>query len=278
MRISALIVLAGLLAAAAGLASAQTAGSKPTVLVTGDSYTRRSGLCSTTNFSNCENNQELPRQDSYSIYLNSSSVYHVVLSDNSARGGETCAAGGWTFSGGLHNGFAKGLVSDVAGRISNRDANVVSILIGVNDILLHNQSQASLQTCLYNLIVQAAQSGKKIVVMTYPPVRSDAQLWGAGINPNAKIAEVNNAIRYAVGLYNMDYGNANVRLAETSNAWTAAEAPAHTHYWTNVQDNINFPDNTSQSAPDGAHPNTRGARRLAKAWVEQVCGKGWINC
>lgn len=281
MKIIGPCALAALVLIFPNLTLAQTAQLKPKVIVTGDSYTRQSGGCSTNSYAACEQAQQIPHQHSYSLYLNSATSYRVVVSDNSARGGDTCLPGLGTgyLPGGLHAGFDIGLtyvdssrgIDNVRDRILVRDGNVVTIMIGANDILKYQAPQSQLQACLYNLLVRVGSSGKKVVMMTYPPARSNALLWGS-VNANAKITEVNDAIRFAVGLYQINFGNTNVRLVDTSNAWTVSEAPAFTVYSALQQDNV------SQFAPDGAHPNTAGGRRLAAAWNQQLCGTGWINC
>lgn len=243
------------------LAAASITVTKPVVLVTGDSFTRRSGLCPSTSYDQCEASQTLPQQESYSLYLNSATRYGVMVTDNSARGGDTCTSGNGVLAG-LHSGAAKGLVSDVTGRINSREANVVSILIGANDVLLHNRTTAELTTCLRSVYAQVIPSGKKIVAMTYPPVINQAGLsspWGPSTTNNARLIAVNAAIRAAVAEHNAIYPSSPVLLAETSLAWTESTAASHI-------------------IGDGIHPSVTGARRIATTWFQQVCGRGYIAC
>jgi lysophospholipase L1-like esterase len=259
MKTSRLVALA--CALLPSLVAASITVTKPVVVVTGDSFSRRSGVCSTTSFDQCEASQQLPQQESYSLYLNSATRYGVVVTDNSARGGDTCTAGNGVL-GGLHAGTAKGLVSDVNGRINIREANVVSILIGANDVLLHNRTSAELTACLRSVYAQVIPSGKKIIAMTYPPVINQAGLstpWGPSTTNNSRLLAVNTAIRTAVAEHNAAYPHAPVLLAETSTAWTESGAGSYI-------------------IGDGIHPSVAGARRIATTWFQQVCGRGYIAC
>lgn len=225
---------------------------KAKILVTGDSYTRQSPGC-TADYITCDIAGQILHERSYSTYLNAISRYQVATLDSSGRGGDTCTTQA-AYTDGPWDGDARGILAQVDTRINNRDVDVVSILVGINDANLYGVSQATLQQCLEDLFVLV--TGKKIVAMTYPPISSSTAVWGAG---NGSVAAanrlwVNQAIRDAVTANNTNYPTHIVRLVDLASIWT-----------TGASDIANY-------TADGAHPSTTGALKMTRKWFQEVCG------
>lgn len=242
------------------LASAALWVEKPVVAVIGDSYTRRTICSNYSTYDSCDLAGQVKHELSYSTYLNVSTKYQVVVTDNAGRGGDTCTVQA-AYTNGPWINQARGIVAQIDARITSRPSEVVSILIGINDMNLYNVSEASLKSCLRTLYAGVVASNRKVVAMTYPPTTTTTNVWSpmSGATASANVAKVNNAIRAAVAEHNLAYpSGSRVLLAETANAWTAVEAGTFTE--------------------DGAHPNQAGAMRIARKWYTEVCSKGYVAC
>jgi hypothetical protein len=224
---------------------AQTLGGRHAVIATGDSYTRRSP-CTYPTYDQCDRAGLIIHELSYPTYLNAVSRYQVVPSDNSARGGETCTTQA-PYPNGPWAGQNRGLLAQVDTRVLNRDGDVVSVTLGVNDINVFNVSPNTLAHCLQQFYDRITAGGKKLVVLTYPP------------SGNANVDLVNDVIRSAVRAHNAVNPSRQALLAETSSAWSSA-------------------DMADYLTTDNVHPNEKGARQLARTWAQRVCGVGYLNC
>ena len=250
-------MMAMALLATATIAQASTTVDKPVLLATGDSYTRQTGC--NGGYDYCDSTGQIPHERGYSTYLNAITQYQVALSDNSARGGETCTTQA-DHVGGIYDGEDRGLLAAAYDRIVVRDADMVSILIGINDVNLFGVSQATLEACLEDLYDVVTDGGQKVVAMTYPGVSTSTTVWPgiSGATASANVATVNDAIRNAVDAHNLAFPSRPVILAETSTAWTAGTASSYT--------------------VDGAHPSATGAMRLAREWFDEVCTGTYPSC
>ena len=251
--------------AAHTVAVAQT--TRATVLATGDSFTRRS-LCSDyPTYDLCDQAFGIKHDVSYSTYLNAVTAYQVVPVDNSARGGETCITptpfsphyqmgpGPWYMS-------PRGLLGQVSGRINIRQADTVSLLIGINDLNMLAASGSELSGCLQQLYYAiSVTGGKKLLVLTYPPISSSNGVWGAGLGAitSANVDIVNAVIRNAVAMHNASYTSSKIHLVDTATTWSSSEVGLYT-------------------SADGVHPNQAGALLLARKWYSSVCGPSYLSC
>jgi lysophospholipase L1-like esterase len=248
------------------------------VISTGDSYTRRTGVCDPhTSFPQCWDDPAKAtaiNSVSYASYLVASTLYTIRTEHNSARGGETCTNYSSFFSGNVFHNYGSlfqnapktGLLEQAVTRILNRNGDVVSLLIGINDINFGNRTGAELQACLVSLFNTVTAGGggfpgKKLIAMTYPPLPvSSVNPWGNNPIAGWNVTNVvNPAIRTAVGIHNRENPTRPVFLADTESAWTVSDAPTYTQ-------------------PDGAHPNSTGAWKLAREWAKKVCGFGYVAC
>lgn len=250
-------VLAALFAAMS--VQATTTVDKPVVVATGDSYTRIT-KCNGS-YNSCDSQGNIPHDRSYSTYLNSTTQYRVAMSDNTARGGETCTTQA-AYTSGIYAGYSRGLRAQAVSRIVGRDADLASVLIGINDVNQFGVSQAELELCLVDLYDTVTSGGQKLVAMTYPGVSTSTTVWNgalpagvSGPTASANVSVVNAAIRNAVAAHNLDHPARPVILAETSAAWSASAASSFTD--------------------DGVHPTVKGAKRLAKVWFDEVCTSSW---
>lgn len=240
---------------------------KPILLATGDSYTRRTPCTLSGSYDNCDSTGQIKHELSYATHLNAVTKYNVVPTDNSARGGETCTLQA-AYADGVWVGERRGLLSQVDTRINNRPADVVSILIGINDVNSYGVADWALRQCLVELYSRVTATGRKVVAMTYPPISSTTPVWGlpTGVANNNRLV-VNRTIREAVTLHNEFNPNRRVHLAETSGAWTSSQVGEYTGG-----------DNAFPAGGDGTHPNVKGAVALARKWYTEVCSKGYIVC
>ena len=243
-----------------GTISTAATVTSPTLISTGDSYTRRTPCGQYVgSYDGCDSAGVIKHEQSYATYLNAVSKYQIVPTDNSARGGETCTLQ-TPYQDGIWAGSNRGLAAQVDTRINNRVGDHVSILIGINDVNLYGVLGHELQECLQTLYSRVTASGKKVIAMTYPGVSPSTNVWGTGNGwlASYNVSVVNTAIRNAVSEHNRTNPSSKVLLAETSSAWTS--------------------DGAAQFTEDGAHPNATGARHLARVWFDLVCRSGEVNC
>lgn len=232
----------------------------PTLISTGDSYTRRTPCGQYVgSYDGCDSAGVIKHEQSYATYLNAVSKYQIVPTDNSARGGDTCTVQA-PYVDGIWAGSNRGLAAQADIRINNRVGDHVSILIGINDVNLYGVSAIELQSCLQTLYTRVVAAGKKVIAMTYPGVSTSTNVWGTGNGwlASYNVSVVNGAIRNAVNAHNQLNPTKKVLLVETSSAWSAS--------------------NAAQFTEDGAHPNTVGAKHLARVWFDLVCRSGEVSC
>lgn len=243
------LLVAIALLAIQGVAFAQV---RVTVMSTGDSYTRRTICSAGQTYEQCDQAYGIKHDVSYATYLNAVTAYQVWPVNNTARGGETCmtpspSSPNYYMGPGPWSGQVRGLQAQAPLRINNRTADVVSILLGVNDINMLGESQANLKACLQQLYYTVTVTGgKKVLAMTYPP------------SSTFDVVNTNTAIRNAVTAHNAAYPANKVDLLETSTAWTSGDISTYTS--------------------DGAHPNQKGAWELARKWYQLACGISYMAC
>lgn len=223
---------------------------------TGDSITRRTGGCTAAEgYAGCDQREGIPHDQSYATYVWISSRFQLMPVYNSGRGGDTCEDTGPWSTDGIYTGN-RGLINRMGTTVLNRGGDTVAILIGGNDVLLYNRPVLNTVYCMANLWWQAKAAGKKVIVVTYPPISTTRTIFPAYLNnpagAAAKLAELNVYIRWLVNEYG---GPANqLYLADLGNAYGGQSPDLYT--------------------VDGVHPTAAGAKLMARTFFNSLCAGG----
>lgn len=223
------------------------------VLVTGDSITRRTGLCGPTDtYASCNAAGKIAHEQSYASLIPPASSYDYQVVYSSGRGGDTCTTQAKYSDGpfvGLDRGLLARLQSTVVQPATSQGASLVSVLIGINDVNVYNVPEASVIDCIKAVWTQLRSAGFKVRAMTYPQISAQNTVFANPAISQTRALSLNRAIRAAVAQFNGSVAGVNpVKLVDAELAYGAAEV--------------------SSLSVDGVHPNAQGAHRIARQWVQ----------
>lgn len=229
------------------------------VLATGDSITRRTGLCNSTDtYASCNAAGRIPHEDSYAALLPAYSSFDYLVKYNSGRGGDTCTNGFRYANGpfvGLQRGLLARLSSTVISPANTFGADTISVLIGINDVNVMGRADlgeiVSVSTtvqCIQSVWAQLLSSGFKVRAMTYPLISATNSVFPDPADSKTRASQLNAAIRSAYAAYKAQSPTSKLTLVDGELAYTEAEIALMTS--------------------DGVHPNAKGAARLARLWVQ----------
>jgi lysophospholipase L1-like esterase len=223
------------------------------VLVTGDSVTRRTGLCgSADTYASCNSAGLIPHETSYASMIAPASSYDYLVKYSSGRGGDTCTTQAAFESGpfvGLNRGLLLRLQSTVIGPAISQNANIVSVLIGINDVNVYGVPEPVVIQCIKSVWMQLRSSGFLIRAMTYPPISAGNTVFLDPAGSKSRAEALNRAIRQAVAEFGVDVQSGVVKLVDGELAYSVGTLSQFTE-------------------TDGVHTNAQGAAKLAKVWVQ----------
>ena len=238
---------------ALALASSPASAEIGRVLVTGDSITRRTGLCGATDtYASCNQAGAIPHEQSYASMIPPASSYDYLIKYSSGRGGDTCTTQAKFESGpfvGLDRGLLLRLQSTVISPAILQSANIVSVLIGINDVNAYGVPESVVIQCIKSVWMQLRSSGFVIRAMTYPPISATNTVFVDPAGSKTRTESLNRAIRAAVVEFGVDVAPGVVKLVDGEQAYLSTALSQY-------------------ADSDGVHPNAKGAAKLAKVWVQ----------
>ena len=139
------------------------------LLVLGDSFAQRNGLCTATDTrETCEAAGRINHDAEFTQYLFAYSRNTLAPIYNAGRGGDTCNGKGY-YTTGIKAGQPIGLLPYLKASGISNPVNAVSVLIGYNDI--NGAMQATPEDtvdCIEGIWKDLEARGLSIIAMTYP--------------------------------------------------------------------------------------------------------------
>lgn len=182
------------------------------------------------------------------------SSFAFLVAYNSGRGGDTCTTQN-AYSSGPFNGLSRGLLDRLQGTVINQayaaGANVISVLIGINDINQYSVPQSTVVSCITSIWSQLTSQGFQVRALTYPPVSAINTVFPNPAASSQATVLLNAAIRNAVSSFNAAYGGPfPVKLVDMESAYVDT--------CSNTNNQL-----VCSMTVDGVHPNSSGAQKMA---------------